>query len=406
MTTAAKTGMSKARKRVVALAAAAVLVSGLIVFLPQRDLPAYEGKTVAQWFAAFEAAGGHGRWISGGNQKCTRAMVAGLGHPALPFLNREARRRLRLRQTKSYSKMLNALPRAVARKLPSPQPDSRINALRLTAAIGSPGLETIWGTGWRQKDTTPCAVRTLRWALAKAQLRSAACQGIAEIGPEACEAVPDLMKLLPRTPGSFTREDCVLMSLAALQASASNAVPALITIVTNEGFPRSTRVQAAFTLGEIGAAASSAGAAVGQLFVENRRASKDRNSIGLECVLASIGDVPDEAVPELETLLATGGDLQRTYAAVALWSYAPGDPAYSQTVRDILAAPLNPGNRRFEDYCAAPAISVLAEHGPQARVFEPEPQALTAPGNTVRHLAEHALKQIQGGTNYVQTRKF
>lgn len=100
--------MRSTRSVVTAVLVGILILAALFVFLSPRDpLPSHNGKTVAEWFEMYDAAGGWSRWNSKEQQESTRAIITGIGGDAVPFLDRVARRPMRLRSTKLYANVLS-----------------------------------------------------------------------------------------------------------------------------------------------------------------------------------------------------------------------------------------------------------------------------------------------------------
>lgn len=382
-------------KRLVVTAVLVVLVLGL-VFLKQERLPGYNGRNVAQWFRVFIARGGHGQWLrEGGNKEATDAIIVGLGEDALPFLTRVVTRHPRWLETKAYDKALRNLPRAIAKQLPAPRPDSRIYAIHLIGAIGSPYLHQRWHCKGDPVRSTQSAVATLKIALRKPVLREAACQAIEGIGPAARETLPDLLALLANVRSLDRIEsDMLLRPVGALRSSASNAVPLLTQIVEDKALVSAIRRRAAFTLGEIGAPARSASPAVGRLTMESLLSPLDPKILGLELPLASLG-APAEAIPELERIRRDGGPFRGALASVALWGGEPTNRTYTEKVAEILRAPLEPDPGGLAAVCAAQVLHALACYGTNAYTFEVETRALACSSpQPAKALAQRLLENI------------
>lgn len=373
-----------------------IVAAGLLWFR-EESLPIHNGRTVAQWFQAFIAPGGHWQTIFMlGNKEATQAIVVELGEDALPFLIGVAGSRAPLPETKAYEKALNYLPKAVVKKLPKPRPDSRNYAIRLIGAIGTQDLHQKWRYRGDPERKTQTAVAALKKALRNKQLRQATCMAIEEIGPAAKDTIPELLALLSAQYSDHVIQGGMFGAVGGLRFSASNAVPILTRIVEDQGFDYLQRWKAAFTLAEIGGPAQSAGPAIWRLMVELIPiASNPTNqslgflgsleSLGYEHILAHTGGTPPEAVPELERISQEGTPYQRALAPVALWHAEPGNQRYREMVAMLLRAPLETSPDPNAGPWAGVVVFALTGHATAAIVFEPE----------IRALAESAAQPAQ-----------
>jgi len=229
-----------------------IVAAGLLWFR-EESLPSHNGRTVAQWFQAFIAPGGHWQMIFGdANKEATQAIVVELGEDALPFLTGVADRPAPLPETKAYEKALNYLPKAVVKQLPKPRPDSRNYAIRLIGAIGTQDLHQTWRCRGDPERKTQTAVAALKKALRNKQLRQATCMAIQGIGPAAYNTIPELLELLSAQYSDHVIEGAVFQGVGGLGFSASNAVPILTRIVEDQGLDHGQRRRAAFTLRKSG----------------------------------------------------------------------------------------------------------------------------------------------------------
>jgi len=181
------------------------LLAGLMVGLPgalmlwivREPLPSHNRRTVAQWFATFEDAGGYRNYAwSPGVQDAAREIVAGFGEDALPFLTRVAGKRPEFTATGTYARLVKSLPIQVAKRLPAPRADRRGSALWLIGAIGNPHLHRQWNCKGDSRRCNEIAVATLCKALRNASLRRVACETVNSMGPSAHGVAPELLLLL------------------------------------------------------------------------------------------------------------------------------------------------------------------------------------------------------------------
>jgi hypothetical protein len=158
------------------------------------------------------------------------------------------------------------------------------------------------------------------------------------------------------------------------------------------------RKRAAFTLGEIGGPARSAGPSIGRPMVETIPITSNPTNrfLGYEYVLAHTGGTPPEAVPELERITREGKPYHRALASVALWHAEPANQRFREMVTKLLRAPLQTAHEQDADLWAGQVVFALAGHRTNAIVFETEIRALaeSAP-QPAKSLARRALDQIR-----------
>ena len=93
------------------------------------------------------------------------------------------------------------------------------------------------------------AVEPLRKALKNEKLSYWACVALADIGPQAATAVPDLIDVLDHGEPEVRMQS--LLALAAIGPAAAPAVPTIVGLVEDDEF-EAVRFSAAYALGEIG----------------------------------------------------------------------------------------------------------------------------------------------------------
>jgi hypothetical protein len=179
-----------------------------------------------------------------------------------------------------------------------------------------------------------------------------------------------------------------MRALAEIGPAASNAVPLLIQIVGDTNVPG--RILAAPALGGIGAAARSAGPAVGALLVEQQ----DQGA-GLVMAMARIGGAPSNAVPVLERLMREGTPLRSELATVALWDRDRSSLELQEKINAVLLSAADgrqPRDRSTAEdarFLAGPLLATLACHGTNAAVFAP----------AIRHLCHSKDPSLTSLTN-------
>jgi hypothetical protein len=270
-----------------------------------------------------------------------------------------------------YLSAVAKLPRKLRKWLPPGRPDPREPAIRLLGGIGQIQKTKLWSGRPSQKPSAALALPAIQAALRDPEMRRIACEAIEDIGPPARAAVPDLLALAASDYGRREVDSTVMRALAEIGPAASNAVPLLIQIVGDTNVPG--RILAAPALGGIGAAARSAGPAVGALLVEQQ----DQGGAGLVMVMARIGGAPSNAVPVLERLTREGNPLRSELATVALWERDRRNPKLQEKINAILVSaasgpqPTNPSTAEGARFLAGPLLATLACHGTNAAVFAP-----------------------------------
>ena len=288
--------------------------------------PCYGGKGILRWFAEGEANG----WAQ--NSKAFRAFEAMEGD-AVPFLAQVLAKTGPSRAERWYEQAFNRIPTILRKSLPKPRTSGtyrmrRIQAIMMLNAIGAAQLRK-----WREEgkpSTKPSitnAIPAIRAAFKDpdARVRMVAPQAITGLGPLGAPLVPDLIPML--ADGDFPASMHIIAVLGSMGDRASNAVPALIQVITNAQrmepasamFTNAQPMQrslAVFSLGFIGAPAR---AAVPVLIEALKGPDVTLRSTTLQA-LARIGDTPGEVVPTLTALARDSDTGIRAHARLALWN--------------------------------------------------------------------------------------
>lgn len=221
----------------------------------------------------------------------------------------------------------------LTRVLENSPPEVTRDALLAFAAVGEPAV--------------PEMVRMLQYE----DMRPLVSRVLAALGPQAVEAVPALVEVLPESEPLAQRE--ILMALAAIGPPAQAAVPRIAPLLEDEN--AQVRYGAAYALGKIGPAAA-------------------------------------EAVPNLLAQLTSEDSFYRVISAWALSHVAPRKAEVTRAIAPLLVGAL----RHERPFVRVEAAEALGRLGPAARpaVRELERAATTDPNERVRKTAAAALEKI------------
>jgi HEAT repeat protein len=197
------------------------------------------------------------------------------------------------------------------------------------------------------------AVPRVARGLENEKLRSHAINILAKIGPDASEAVPQLIETMKDADDATRRE--VQFALGAIGPAAAPAVPELSKSLDSEN--EEVQYSAVYALGRIGEQAK-------------------------------------DACPELLKLLGREEEFPRIAAVWALTRIDPGRPEIVETGLPILTQAL----QSDRELLRAEAAATLAEIGEGARPALPALRtALNDPNPSVRQAAETAISRIESG---------
>ncbi len=199
------------------------------------------------------------------------------------------------------------------------------------------------------------ALETLRAKLADPQLRIAALEIMAALGPKAQPAVGDLIALLD--DGDPTVRGEAALALAAVGPEAAAAVPALGKLLAAENVDPETRFSAAYALGRIGAAAR----------------------------------------PAVELLKRLSGSADNVLATVAMWATLKIAPEDKSMFEDAIPA-LRKAVRNDREIVRLEAVVALGDIGPPAASAIPILELASEDDSSrqVRAAAAEALRKIRG----------
>lgn len=187
--------------------------------------------------------------------------------------------------------------------------------------LSSPAAEVRTAAAAALARAGAVAVEPLEKALGDESLRGTALEILAAIGPLSKDALESLVKALD-DPDPTHRGDAAV-AIAAVGPAGVVAVPRLAQIVGDANGPPGLRYAAAYALGRIGPAATSAFATLRGL------ASADDELLATVAIWAALKIEPGntslfgEAVPLLRRALRSNNDLARLEAAVALGDVGP-----------------------------------------------------------------------------------
>jgi hypothetical protein len=350
-------------KRLCLLACAvAGLALVLVCFWATRpNLPRYEGKRVAEWFAQAD-----GSQLSiydgapagpGGSPNPAFMAFLELRGDAVPYLSGVAIRRQGL-LARSYYVGWSKLPARWQKLFPAGYSEAewtmqREHALRLIGAIaywenrprswghtGAPMPRALVVATFRQclRDTDP-------------QVTSCAASSAGCLGMAAEPLVPDLVALLS---GSHRRAQSAAINTLGVIGAAEAVHPLSVFLREPHGVLTREAVRA---LGRIGSPSSPAAPAIARLLGERRDSA---NYIAR--ALYQIGTTPLEAVPALERVLTQESNTVQTrqLAALALWNVDREDPARIASVSNLISELPLTGLHFFADLKTVPSCTNLA----------------------------------------------
>ena len=168
-------------------------------------------------------------------QQAIELLVAALGNPEDGQVRMAAARGL-VALKPDHAILLPAL----TEMLKDSPPEVVADSLRALAAVGQPAV--------------PGMIRMLRYE----EVRPLVARVLAQLGPQAAEAVPALTAALAESPPETQRE--ILFALGSIGPASQSAVPTIAHLLKNEN-PK-VRYSAVYALGRIGPAAAAAAPAV------------------------------------------------------------------------------------------------------------------------------------------------
>lgn len=202
------------------------------------------------------------------------------------------------------------------------------------------------------------AVGVIRTKLASPETRLAALEILGAIGPQAKDAVPDVIAALSTNDAEF-RSDAA-MALGRMGSEAAEAVPQLLTMLEGPASEPSDRYAAAFALGRAGAVAKA-------------------------------------ALPKLREIAQGKDELLATVAAWAALKISPDDTAMIETAIPLLRRAL----RADREPVRLEAAISLGEIGPAAATALPILELVSEedPSKSVRQAADEAVRKISAKTS-------
>ena len=220
----------------------ALVWGGVAMFGESRPVPSYQGKPVTEWLDLSQSA----------NRSNFKAAMEAMGQEAAPFLLDEYAREYRVRNSKSYRWFWGKLPVSLQSWLGAPMDPQRnrvdlsflasMTDLKVGAEMLAPVVtlceeQELSAEGmlpWRMldaiakyDDATP-AIPVLRRMLGDSQKALPAASILAQIGPPAKIAVPDMAAALHHDPFLMANY------LSLMGADAEAAIPRLEDFIAGE----------------------------------------------------------------------------------------------------------------------------------------------------------------------------
>jgi len=369
------------RFRILSVISVSTVLGGLAYVALRPHEPMHQGKSVTFWIRSLT-----------NNPPATeegKDALKRIGLPALPYLV-AAFERKNTAWSRIESKLRQIAPSATAKLLPEPFP---WEAIRTTVAdtIGSIGQGQRFSDGMGDGPTTrqlQRAVRALARGLtdANASVRVFSAQALAFIGPNARDAVPELVKLLDQGDSHEKIMVCQAFGTIGPCPSGFQAVEALLRALTASD--RNLNISATYALGGMGRQAAPAVPVLVARLANDDEPTR-RASIR---ALAHIGNLPKDLRPKILPFLSETNDATRAGAAIALAGIDPNDKNAISVARECLAAE-KPANVRIS------TVILIIGMGSSAVAFLPELEKLADDSDlTVATYARKALKQIRRET--------
>jgi HEAT repeat protein len=293
-----------------------------------------------------------------------------------------------------YSKLWNKLPAITRRFLPEPFPWPIIRS-QAAEVLGSIGARHRFSDGIGDARTTPQlrhVVRVLAQHLTDpdVHLRIAYAQALAFIGPNARDAVPDLIKMFEQ--GNAQEKVFVCQAFGAIGScpSAGQAVQTMLaSLNATDKHLEGALVSA---LGGIGSEAEKAIPAL----VERLTDTDGQMRRAAVRSLARIGNLPPTMRPKLLPLINETDEGTRAGAAVALLRLDLTDSNALTVVRHCLSS-TNPAN------LPTSTLYLMVNMGPAARSFLPELQGFVKASGPESAFARKVLKTSTNSPPKVRT---